>query len=227
MKTEPMKTSTRSLSAVMVMALVCGASGALAQAPHSHHHSFSDAEKWSAVFDDPARDAWQKPHEVIRSLALKPDAAVADLGAGTGYFSLRLAHVVPQGRVYAVDIEPAMVKHLADRARTLGLANVFAIEGAADTANLPAKVDLVLLVDVYHHIDAREAYFARLRASLKPGGRVAVIDFNASSPVGPPRSARISAERVRAEMHKAGYAFERAHDFLPNQYYLVFSASGR
>lgn len=212
-------------AATLIVVLACGIGGAFAQAPHSHQHSFADADKWKAVFDDPARDAWQKPHEVMVALALKPDAAVADLGAGTGYFSMRLAHFVPQGRVYAVDLEPAMVKHLAARAKEMGLANVTAVQGAPDDANLPEKVDLVLLVNVYHHIEGREQYFARLRRSLKPGGRVAVIDFNDASRVGPPRSARLSPETVRAEMRNAGYAFERSHDFLPNQYFLVFSSA--
>lgn len=210
-------------AALLAAGLVFGVASALAQAPHTHRHSFADADKWQAVFDDPARDAWQKPHEVLAALGLKPDAAVADLGAGTGYFSMRLAHFVSSGRVYAVDIEPAMVKHLADRAKGMGLSNVTAVQSAPDDARLPEKVDLVLLVDVYHHIDKREKYFARLRGSLKPGGRVAVVDFNDASPVGPPRSARLSPERVKEEMHKAGYAFVSAHDFLPNQYFLVFS----
>lgn len=212
-------------AALLAAGLVFGVAGAFAQAPHSHQHSFADADKWQAVFDDPARDAWQKPHEVLTALALKPDAVVADLGAGTGYFSMRLAHFVSRGRVYAVDLEPAMVTHLADRAKGMGLSNVTAVQGASDDARLPAKVDLVLLVDVYHHIDAREKYFARLRGSLKPGGRVAVVDFNDASPVGPPRSERLSPDRVREEMRKAGYAFVEAHDFLPNQYFLVFSVS--
>lgn len=212
-------------SVLLAAGLIFGCVGAFAQAPHTHQHSFADADKWQAVFDDPARDAWQKPHEVLAALALKPDAVVADLGAGTGYFSMRLAHFVSRGRVYAVDLEPAMVKHLADRAKGMGLSNVTAVQGAPDDARLPAKVDLVLMVDVYHHIDAREKYFARLRSSLKPGGRVAVVDFNDTSPVGPPRSARLSPGRVREEMHRAGYAFVEAHDFLPNQYFLVFSVA--
>lgn len=207
-------------------ALILGAAAcfcaAWAQAPHTHQHSFTDAEKWKRVFDDPARDAWQKPHEVLVALALKPDAVVADLGAGTGYFSMRLAHFVPKGHVYAVDLEPAMVKHLAARARENGLANVTAVQGAQDDPRLPEKVDFVLLVNVYHHIGAREKYFAALRASLKPAGRVAVIDFNAQSPVGPPRTARLPAGSVKDEMRKAGYALASEHDFLPNQYFLVF-----
>ena len=201
------------------------ATPALAQAPHSHQHSFGDADKWAKVFDDPERDAWQKPHEVIEALALKPDAVVADLGAGTGYFAMRLAHMVSKGRVYGVDLEPKMVKYLAERAKKEGLKNLSAVQGTPSDAKLPAKVDLVLLVDVYHHIDAREAYFGKLAAALKPGGRVAIIDFNATSKVGPPLSERMTAEQVNAEMTKVGYRQSGSHGFLPNQYFLVFERS--
>jgi len=193
-----------------------------AQSPPTHEHRFGDADRWARVFDDPARDAWQKPHEVIRALAPAPDARIADIGSGTGYFSVRLAHAVPKGRVYGVDTEPDMVKHLADRARREHLANVVAIAGRPDDAALPEKVDLVLMVDVYHHIADREDYFGRLRGSLKPGARVAIIDFSETSKDGPPRRERISPTRVRAEMRRAGYALAEEHRFLPNQYFLVF-----
>ncbi len=208
-----------------LLALAFFAATALAQAPHSHQHSFGDADKWAKVFDDPERDAWQKPHAVIEALALKPDAVVADLGAGTGYFAMRLAHMVSKGRVYGVDLEPKMVKYLAERAKKEGLKNLSAVQGTPSDAKLPAKVDLVLLVDVYHHIDAREAYFGKLAAALKPGGRVAIIDFNASSKVGPPVRERMTAEQVQAEMGKAAYRLAAHHDFLPNQYFLVFERS--
>jgi SAM-dependent methyltransferase len=193
-----------------------------AQSPHTHQHSFGDAEKWSHVFDDPERDAWQKPHQVIHVLGLAQDAAVADIGAGTGYFSARLANMLKNGRVYAVDIEPGMVKHLAERAKREGLANLVPVEGAAEGPRLPAKVDLAILVDVYHHVDGRERYFRDLRKSLKPGGRVAIIDFRLDSPEGPPTAARVAPEQVKAEMKKAGYALLEEHRFLPRQYYLVF-----
>jgi len=193
-----------------------------AQSPPTHEHRFGDADRWARVFDDPARDAWQKPHEVIRALAPAPDAKIADIGSGTGYFSVRLAHAVPKGRVYGVDTEPDMVKYLADRARREHLANVVAIAGRADDAALPEKVDLVLMVDVYHHIADREDYFGRLRGSLKPGARVAIIDFSETSKDGPPRRERISPTRVRAEMQRAGYTLAEEHGFLPNQYFLVF-----
>jgi predicted methyltransferase len=207
----------------LLLALAAGAAGA--QSPSTHQHSFHDAEKWSHVFDDPKRDAWQKPHQVVQALALKPDAVIADVGAGTGYFAVRLANMVPKGRVYGVDVEPAMVKHLAERAKREKRANLLAVAGAPDDPRLPEKADLILFVDVYHHIEERERYFRRLQGSLRPGGRVAVIDFRLDSPEGPPRAARIAPEKVGAELKAAGYRLVQEHAFLPNQYFLVFEAA--
>jgi cyclopropane fatty-acyl-phospholipid synthase-like methyltransferase len=204
-------------------ALAFVASFAAAQTPHTHQHTFRDAEKWAHVFDDPERDAWQKPHEVIQALALQPQARVVDLGAGTGYFAARLANMLPGGRVYAVDIEPDMVRYLESRAKREGLRNVIALKGEPDDPRLPEKVDLILVVDVYHHIETRSDYFRRLRAALRPGGRVAIIDFKLDSPQGPPRAARVAPEAVIAEMKAAGYAVADEHDFLPYQYFLVFA----
>ena len=211
-------------AASLVLALLVGplAGPATAQDPHTHQHSFGDARKWARVFDDPQRDAWQKPHEVIEALALKPDAVIADIGSGTGYFSARFAHVVPQGRVYGVDTEPDMVKYLAERAQREGLKNITTVQAAPGDPRLPEKADVVVLVDVYHHVENREQYFRQLRSSLKSGGRIAVIDFRMDSPAGPPKSARIEPARVKAEMEKAGYALAQEHAFLPNQYFLVF-----
>jgi cyclopropane fatty-acyl-phospholipid synthase-like methyltransferase len=202
--------------------LLLASAAAQAQTPHTHRHDFSGAEHWSKVFDDPARDAWQKPHEVITALKLAPDAIVADIGAGTGYFAVRLAHMTPKGRVFAVDIEPDMVRHLKERAQKSGLANLEPVQGAPDDPRLPEKVDRVLMVDTYHHIESRVDYFRRLRASLRPGGEVAIVDFTLESPVGPPKRARIPPQQVEDEMKRAGYAQVAQHGFLPNQYFLVF-----
>ena len=195
---------------------------AASQTPHTHQHSFGDADKWARVFDDPERDTWQKPHEVIKALALKPDAVVADIGAGTGYFSVRFARMLPKGRVYGVDTEPGMVKHLAKRAQDAQLRNITAVLGAPDDPRLPGLADLIILVDVYHHVGDRERYFRRLQKLLKPGGRLAIIDFRMDSPIGPPQSARIAPERVKSELQRAGYALSQEHGFLPNQYFLEF-----
>jgi SAM-dependent methyltransferase len=189
------------------------------------HQQFDDAERWARVFDDPARDAWQKPAEVIRALALAPTASVADIGAGTGYFSVRLARAVPQGRVYAADIAPSMVRHLASRAAQEKLANLVAHQAGTDDPRLPQAVDLVILVDTYHHIGDREAYFRKLRASLTGAGRLAIIDFRLDSPVGP-RHGRVAPDKVKAELERAGFRFVAAHDFLPYQYFLVFDPAG-
>jgi FkbM family methyltransferase len=207
----------------LALAGVLGA--AAAQTPPSHQHSFSGAEGWARVFDDPARDGWQKPQQVIEALQLAPDAAVADIGAGTGYFTVRLAQALPKGRVYAVDLEPDMVTHIEQRARQMKLANVTAVRGAADDARLPVKVDRVLIVNTYHHIGSREAYFRRLAGSLKADGEVAIVDYTRESPIGPPVAARLPAGVVKAEMQQAGYVLAAEHAFLPHQYFLVFRRS--
>jgi SAM-dependent methyltransferase len=188
---------------------------------HSHHR-FRDAEKWARIFDDPARDEWQKPADVIRALKLAPEALVADIGAGTGYFAVRLARAVPKGRVYGVDAEPEMVRYLGERAKREGLVNLTAVSAKGGDPNLPQPVDLVILVDTYHHVPDRERYFRDLTKLLKPGGRLAIVDFTLDSPVGPPKRARIPAERVKQELSRAGYALAEEHGFLPNQYFLVF-----
>ena len=198
-----------------------------AQSHHTGHHSFNDAAAWSKKFDDPKRDAWQKPHEVIQALKLKPDAVIADIGAGTGYFAMRFAHMVPKGRVFGVDTEPDMVKFLGERAKREGVTNLTAVAAEPGNPRLPEKADLVILVDVYHHIDKREAYFRQLQQSLKAEGRVAVIDFKMDSPEGPPPSARIAPDRVKKEMQSAGYTLTQEHAFLPNQYFLIFEAAKR
>ena len=188
------------------------------------HYRFDDAAKWSKVFDDPARDAWQKPAEVIRALQLRPQDAVADIGSGTGYFAVRLARALPQGNVVGADVEPDMVRYLNERAGKERLANLRSILAAGDRPNLPAPVDLVLVVDTYHHIARRELYFTKLKESLRPGGRVAIIDFTPDSPIGPPVRHRIAPGKVAEEMALAGYRLAEQHDFLPNQYFLVFAA---
>lgn len=221
----------RSLSAGLFALGLAAAAMALApplQAQHAHSHkdhSFADTAKWVAQFDDPARDAWQKPHDVLQALALTPRMAVVDIGAGTGYFTMRIARQVPSGKVTAVDAEPQMVRHLRERAAKEGLKNVVARQGKPDTAGIPPKsADLVLLVDTYHHIDRRVAYFSKLREGLRPGGRLAVIDFRPDAPNGPPPAERVGVGQVKAELAEAGFLVAKEFEFLPNQFFLMFEA---
>jgi len=185
------------------------------------HHRFDDAEKWAEVFDDPARDAWQKPAALVAALDLPRGATVADIGAGTGYFNAHLAGAVgSEGRVVAVDIEPALVAHMKARALEEGTLQVEARLGEPADPGLGAEeVELVLLVDTYHHIDERRAYFAGLRRAVRPGGRLVVVDFKPGElPVGPPEHARVPQAQVVDELVAAGWHTGPSLDLLPYQF---------
>jgi len=196
-------------------------------APHPDHmeHSFADAERYAKTFDDPARDAWQMPDRVVAALGLKRGDSVADLGAGTGYFTVRLAKSPAALKVYGADIEPAMVEYLRHRAMREGLKNIIPVLAAGDRANLPEPVNVVLIVDTYHHIANRVAYFTNLKKSLKPGGRLAVIDFKKGAPDGPPEEFRFTPDQITAELGRAGYTLKTQPDFLPRQMFLIFQAN--
>jgi ubiquinone/menaquinone biosynthesis C-methylase UbiE len=185
-------------------------------------HRFENAEEWAKRFDDPERDTWQKPDEVVKALELAEDAKVADIGSGTGYFAVRLARVVPRGRVYGVDIEPDMARYLGERAKRERLDNLEAVLGGAEEPKLPEPVDVALIVDTYHHFGDRAAYLRRVGEALRPGGRVVIIDFRKESPKGPPTEHKLSPEQVRRELESVGFRLARTHDFLPDQYFLVF-----
>jgi cyclopropane fatty-acyl-phospholipid synthase-like methyltransferase len=118
-----------------------------------------------------------------------------------------------------------MVSYLQKRAAKERLNNVTAIQAAADQPNLPEPVDLILVVDTYHHIGDRETYFRKLTKSIKPGGRVAIIDFKPDSPEGPPKEFRFPLEEFKSEMGKAGYKLAARHDFLPRQQFLIFEVA--
>ena len=189
-------------------------------------HSFGDAEKWAKEFDDPQRDSWQKPDEVLDALHLKRTDKVADIGAGTGYFSVRIAKRVPDGKVFAVDIELDMLRYLGERAHREHLSVLVPVRAAADSPNIPEPVDVVLVVDTYHHIENRVSYFAKLRDSLVPNGRVAIVDFKLDAPEGPPSEYRLPPERIISELDAAGYSLVETHTILPRQNFLVFQRKG-
>jgi len=217
---------TRTIVAVLTIGAAAGV-GAAGQhqppaKPDHMQHKFDDPAKFAKSFDDPARDAWQLPSRVIEALGLKGGMAVADIGAGTGYFSTRLARVTPDLTVYAADIEPAMVEHLKTRAMSEHLMNVVPVLAGTASPNLPKPVDVVLIVDTYHHIGNRAAYFRDLRKSLTPLGRVAIIDFRKDAPDGPPVEFRFTADQIETEMKQAGFRLDAKHDFLPRQHFLIF-----
>jgi len=216
-----------------VLAITLLAATVVAESPKDHHDDgatshrrFDDVERWTKVFDDPERTAWQKPAELIAALGLERGDVAADIGAGTGYFEGHLARAVgADGSIYAVEVEPSLVTHLRERAETEKLANVIPVLGSYDNPRLPAgAVDVILIVDTYHHIDARRDYFRRLRSALSSGGRVVVVDFyKRKLPVGPPIDHKLDRAQVKDEMVKAGYRLAADHDeLLPHQYVLVF-----
>jgi ubiquinone/menaquinone biosynthesis C-methylase UbiE len=172
-----------------------------------------------------SRDGWQQPERVIEALGIEPGDRVADLGAGSGYFTLRLANAVgPDGRVYAVDVDEEMNEYLRTRVEQAGVAKVDVILGRFEDPLLPdGGIDLVLTVDTYHHIDGRPAYFRRLQRDLAPGGRVAVIDYDGRkgwfvSLMGH----TTSRDALLREMAEAGYAVAAEHDFIDRQSFVIF-----
>lgn len=191
----------------------------LFQVPHQHHPP-RDAAEYAHVLDDPSREKWQKPHEVVMALDLKSTDAVADIGAGTGYFAKRFARHA--GKVYAVDIDSRLLERAAKDAPS----NLVTVLAAPDDPKLPPRsVDVIVFVNVLHHIDHRAAYYQKLKAALKPGGRIVNIDFYKKElPVGPPPAMKLTEEEVIAEFKAAGLRLAKKHDFLPYQYFLEFVA---
>ncbi len=174
------------------------------------------------------RDTWQRPSDVVDVLELKPGDRVADLGAGEGYFVAHLTEAVgADGRVYAVDVDEDVVGELAERFPP-DSTNVEVVLGKFEDPMLPdGSLDLILIVNTYHHIEDRPAYFRRLKRDLRPGGRVAVIDPNEDLggilALSLDEGHKSSAAVVEAEMREAGYRVEARHDFLPVQIFRVFA----
>ncbi|MBN2430740.1 MAG: methyltransferase [Acidobacteria bacterium] len=179
---------------------------------------------------DERRD-FQKPEEVMQALALKPGERVADIGAGSGYFTVPVAKAVgPTGRVLAVDIRQEMLDYLDFRLRAEGLANVQLKKVEPDDPLLPrGEVDTILMVDVLHYIKERTAYARKLRDALTPGGRLVVIDYRprpfAERPWGPPPEQQMSKESVDQDMAGAGFKPVEVYEFLPEQYFVVYQIS--
>ncbi|HZS41598.1 MAG TPA: class I SAM-dependent methyltransferase [Polyangia bacterium] len=192
-------------------------------APHSHakHGNPDDLAGYVAKMEDPSRDAWQKPDEVLRALALAPGQTVCDIGAGPGYFALRLARAGQH--VLAVDVEPRILEVLRERIVKAGARGVTPILALPDDPLLPpASCDLILIVDTFHHFPDGAAYLARLARALEPGGRVVNIDFHKRElPVGPPPDHKVAREEFLAIAARAGFTVDAEPTFLPYQYFLI------
>jgi SAM-dependent methyltransferase len=181
--------------------------------------AFVDADAWTQVFDDPVRDVWQRPDDVLRALELEPAMSVADVGAGTGYFAVRLARAVPEGEVIATDLEPDMLRFLSERARREQLPNLRTVLATPTTSGLaPSSVDRILIVHVWHHLADHGEYARGLAAALRPGGRLLVVDFSPTAQRGPPASLRVAPETVLAALEGAGLSASVSPIALPDQY---------
>ena len=188
------------------------------------HYGFGDVAHWAGVFESPDRTKWQKPDEVVRALDLRPGQTVIDIGAGTGYFTRRFAKAVgPSGAVIGLDVEPGMVDYMKADAKKLGLRNYHARVVKADDPELsPNSADVIFFCDTLHHIYDRLAYLRKLAPALKPGGRIAVVDFKKNAPEGPPKRMKISREQMIEQFSNAGYDMVREYKFLPYQYFVEF-----
>ncbi len=195
-----------------------------------HHGNPADLEGYIARMEEPSRAAWQKADEVVRALGLRPGQVACDVGAGPGYFSLRLARAVGEaGHVYAVDVEPRILSVLRDRVQSSNARNVTPVLSLPDDALLPAaSCDLILIVDTYHHFPDGPAYLRRLSRALRPGGRIANVDFHKRElPVGPPPEHKVAREAFLADATAAGLRLAEEHTFLPYQYFVVLAPSGQ
>lgn len=194
---------------------------------HGHfdrHGNPEDLKDYLGRLESAERAEWQQPNRVVEALGLRAGDVACDIGAGPGYFALRMAQTVgPSGRVFAVDVEAQILEVLRDRIGASGARNVTPLLALPDDPLLPdGACNLVLLVNTYHHFAEGPAYLRRLARALAPGGRIVNIDFHDRElPVGPPADHRISREAFLGEVDSAGLALVEEHDFLPHQYFLV------
>ena len=214
------------LLTMLLFPLQVNAQDATRRAVQQMHRLHSNPESYIGVLEDPSRDAYQKPHEVLSALGLQPGEVIADIGAGSGYFTFRMAHHVgDNGRVYAVDVSPDMILHINRRIRELKVKNVISILADPDDPLLSdATVNRFFFCDSWHHIENQKKYLTLMKRMLKPGGQVVMIDFQKKDmPFGPPLEMKIDREDVIHQMESNGFHLIKEHKILPYQYFLVFA----
>ena len=176
----------------------------------------------------PEREAEEEPSRAIEALGLRAGMTVADIGAGSGYYTVRMARKVgPEGKVYATDIQVGMLSLLMRRAKQEQIPNIVPVLGAVDDPKLPpGSLDLALMVDVYHELSAPQAFVRRLREALKPDGRLVLIEFRKEDPRVPIREEhKMSVAQVRQELSADGYAIDEVIDILPWQHIIVLKVA--
>lgn len=194
---------------------------------------YDDPKQALAEMDDAKRDAWVMPDRVIRSLGItRKDAVVADIGAGSGYFSRRLAREVPGGVVYAVDVDDEFRGYIEQNRESWGTPNIEPHLAFYDDPALPERgVDLVFVSNTYPYLRSRVAYFRKVAAALKPGGQLVVINFRPDAKVpdntAPAPQFRTPQATVVSELAEAGFSQVREETFLPHQYFLVFEQTAK
>lgn len=180
--------------------------------------------------DREERQREEQPDKALAAFDLKPGMFVGDIGAGTGFYSLRIARrVAPGGIVYANDIQPGMLDRLRANAAAQHLTNIEPVLGTESDPRLPtAKLDLVLLIDVYHEFSRPQRMLHSIRESLKPNGRLVLLEFRKEDPTVPIRPEhKMSVEEVKAEVTPEGYQFEKVVDTLPWQHIIYFRKSSQ
>ncbi len=180
--------------------------------------------------DRPERESEEAPDLALDALGLRAGMTVADVGAGTGYMSLRMARRVgPSGKVYANDLQPEMLQKLRAKSQREKLTNVETVQGTESDPNLPPNaMDLVLLVDVYHEFSQPQAMLDRIRESLKPDGRLVLLEYRKEDPAVPIRiEHKMSVAEVKAEVEAEGYKLDQVIEKLPRQHILIFRKSAK
>jgi predicted methyltransferase len=212
---------TRLVLACVSVIVLCGAAP-----PRQQEHLRLFRPEDLGLLEPPDRDVWQRPEQIMDALQIAEGSVVADLGAGSGWFSIRLANRVgPNGKVYAEDIQQPMVSAMNLRIKREGLEKVVkTVLGTASDPSLPRNtLDAVLIVDAYHEMEDPVVLLRNVGASLKPGGRLGIVNYTKDGfGPGPPMEERVDPERVIRDAEAAGLRLHSRPDILPYQYLLVF-----